>query len=270
MKKTPLFLAALACAAPAFSEEAARPIVGSLSVAESGGTIRLDWTLPERFTAQSILVFRDREQILDVERLRPVAELLPTRTHFSDAPEPGTGFFYCVLAKTGDGKVFKTIIPLVNASVSPVRARAGGRAASFPAPDAVGPAAEGNIKDERLVRAARELSAREGAPEPATLAPHIFPGDSPSSRIGDDYYLYQILRDSFIPENYRKAADELSDFLGIKRSEEAAARAAFYLGESFYFLGDYRAAIARFLSVSDDFPELARKWLDSALDLYGM
>ena len=287
MKKKAFFslLLVLMCAkARIFPQDFTRPIIESLHIKEADGKINLSWTLPEHFSAQSILVFRSKSQISSVKNSFPIAELLPTRTYFSDTPESGIDFYYCVLARTTDAGIFETIIPSVNASVQPVRIKplehyeaeksadyADGhmRPTPLPALDLFDDLKkEGNIKNKQLLQAAKELSVLNGNIEKKTMKPHIFEADSPSNKSGDDYYLYQILKNSFIPEKYKKSMDELNDFLGIKRSKESTARAIFYLGESFYFLGDYRKAISHFLSVSDDFPELSRKWLDASLDLY--
>ena len=267
-----------------FPETPARPLVESLSAREENGKISLTWVLPQNFKAESILVYRDKKQISTVKNMFPIAQLLPLRTSFTDSPEHGISFFYCVLARDTSGNVFETIIPSVNATVSPVKIKPSetytpepeksyesGNMRRVPLPYldlSQDLRKKGNITNKNLLKAAKELSEIKNKPPKKGLEPYIFPEDSSASKTGDDYYLFQILKNSFLTEKYKKTADELNDFLGINRSEKTTARATFYLGESFYFLGDYKKAISHFLSVSDDFPELSRKWLDASLDLY--
>ncbi len=100
------------------------------------------------------------------------------------------------------------------------------------------------------------------------LEPYIFEEDLVSPASGDEYLLFEVLRTSFIKKNYTKAIHDLSNFLAQNRNEKVALRARFYLGESYYFSGDYKAALSKFLELQDTYPSLSRKWSESTLDLY--
>ena len=101
-----------------------------------------------------------------------------------------------------------------------------------------------------------------------SLEPYIFEEDLVSPASGDEYLLFEVLRTSFIKKNYTKAIRDLNNFLAQNRNEKVAKRARFYLGESYYFTGDYKAALSKFLELQEDYPAVSRKWSESALDLY--
>ena len=89
-----------------------------------------------------------------------------------------------------------------------------------------------------------------------------------SSASGDNYFLFEILKDHFIKKDYKKSEEKLLSFLAVNRPRQIADRATFYLGEARYFSGDYKGAIESFLQVGETRSALARKWIDSSLDLY--
>ncbi len=100
------------------------------------------------------------------------------------------------------------------------------------------------------------------------LQVHIFEDDLISPEGGDDYFLFEILRDSFIKKRYDESIKKLEEFLFQNRTESTTSRAMFYLGESYYYTGDFPNALTYFLALEDKFPELSRKWSESSLDLY--
>ena len=100
------------------------------------------------------------------------------------------------------------------------------------------------------------------------LEQYIFAEDMLSPDSGDEYLLFDVLKNSFIKKNYVKATKDLQRFLAQNRSQTVTDRAHFYLGESFYFCGDYPSALGQFLLLNDTFPTLTNKWIKSSLDLY--
>ncbi|MCR5762345.1 MAG: hypothetical protein K6G00_03055 [Treponema sp.] len=98
------------------------------------------------------------------------------------------------------------------------------------------------------------------------LEKYIFSEDFICPTGGDEYLLFEILKDSFVKENYEEATSLLTTFLKQNRSEIITQKATFYLGESLYFTGNYKKAIQNFLQVYEAYPNLARKWIDSSLN----
>jgi len=74
------------------------------------------------------------------------------------------------------------------------------------------------------------------------------------------------LKTTFIKRKYKEAQTELLRLLATNRSDAVTSRAFFYLGESYYFSGNYADAVNAFLYAADAYPSLAKKWIDSSLD----
>lgn len=124
---------------------------------------------------------------------------------------------------------------------------------------------------EAAEQAAKGLvSSRTEAASPAAqqLAPHIFAEDSVSPSGGDEYLLYEVLQRSFVQGKYSSATALLERFLAQNRGTAVTQRAHFYLGQAYYFCGDYPRALQQFLKVENAYPPLAARWIDSSLDLY--
>ncbi|MBO6176682.1 MAG: hypothetical protein J6O39_03990 [Treponema sp.] len=121
---------------------------------------------------------------------------------------------------------------------------------------------------EESENAALSLLGKNTSPAKKALEMYIFEDDLISPSGGDDYLLFEVLRKSFIKEDFNLAASELKKFLAQNRSENTASRASFYLGESYYYMGRYSSALSCFLSVEEKYPALAHKWIESTLNLF--
>ena len=106
--------------------------------------------------------------------------------------------------------------------------------------------------------------------KPKPLDVYVFEEDLYSPAGGDEYFLFEILRKTFIKKKYEECATSLKKFLARNRKQEVADRAAFYLGESYYFTGNFPLAVTQFLALEETYPELSRKWIESTLDLYAI
>jgi len=58
---------------------------------------------------------------------------------------------------------------------------------------------------------------------------------------------------------------DLQHYLSLPRSKGVEARARFYLGQTLYFIGNYRGALFEFLSIKSIHPVEANMWIDSIL-----
>lgn len=103
-------------------------------------------------------------------------------------------------------------------------------------------------------------------PEPFKT-PYFFEDDMFAPDGGDGYILFETLREGLVQRKYRESVGLFIDFLSVNRNAAVTNRAEFYLGESFYFCGEYKNAVQCFLAVQEIFPALAKKWIDSSLDL---
>ncbi len=99
------------------------------------------------------------------------------------------------------------------------------------------------------------------------LEKHIFSEDFITSGREDDYQFFEILSECFFKENYEEAIIRFNTFLSKNKNKITTEKALFYLGESYYFTGNYKKAVQAFLKVYNAYPNLAGKWIDSSLDL---
>lgn len=120
---------------------------------------------------------------------------------------------------------------------------------------------ENKKRAESLIR-----SVPTNRPDP--LPVYIFEEDLVSPTGGDEYLLFEILKNYFVKKKYSESITQLRKFLAQNRSKAVADRAAFYLGESYYYTGNFSAALTRFLSLEETYPELSRLWIDSTLDQF--
>ena len=281
----------LTAALPFFAAE--RPIVTDIKAeAGSGKRIFLTWTPPENpeHRVASFAVFRTEApaaSFSDLASLAPIATLAKNSASFTDSVPDYKDYYYAVVAVTEKG-IYDIVIPSVNATVNGVRVKlprknaAKDRSAS--AQEKLYP--EGAVRETPLPyidliesvnenkRTAMSKSTREqarllsGSAEKTRepLSPHVFEEDLISPDGGDDYLLFDVLKTTFIKRKYKEAQTELLRLLATNRSDAVTSRAFFYLGESYYFGGNYADAVNAFLHVTGDYPALAKKWIDSSLD----
>jgi tetratricopeptide (TPR) repeat protein len=121
---------------------------------------------------------------------------------------------------------------------------------------------------ERAEKSAQRLAGKRIAPQVFT-EPYVFEEDLVMpAKATDDYELFNILKTSFIRQNWAEASKQLRTFLSQNRSVETVKRARFYLGECYYFMQNYADAVTCFLSTEEVMSPLVRKWSENALDLY--
>ena len=289
----PLVIAAvfLSPAFTAFASE--RPIVTDIK-AEAGSTKRISvtWTPLENPepAVTSIAVFRTEEpaaSFSEIAFLAPVAELAKDSASFTDSVPDYKDYYYTVVAVTEKGR-YDVVIPSVNATVNGVHAllpkKKGAKDTSASAREKLYPA--GSVRETplpyidliesvnenkrtamgRSARAQARLLAGSAEKTRGILSPYVFEEDLISPDGGDDYLLFDVLKTTFIKRKYADAETELLRLLATNRSEAVTSRARFYLGESYYFRGNYADAVNAFLYVTDDYSAPAKKWIDSSLD----
>lgn len=114
----------------------------------------------------------------------------------------------------------------------------------------------------------RKLAGKYAVKKPVILNPYIFEEDLVLSPEGDDYFLFESLKNYFIKRDYKGSVKDLRSFLSITREPAVMIRAVFYLAQSHYYCKNYRKALELFLFIEDELPELSKKWIDSTLDFY--
>ncbi len=124
---------------------------------------------------------------------------------------------------------------------------------------------EGSLISEASRQRIQPLLKSKGK-NPKVLPVYIFDEDLISPSGGDEYLLFEILKTSFIKKKYTDSIEKLKKFLAQNRNKQVTDRANFYLGESYYYTGNFPSALTYFLSLEETYPELSRKWTESTLD----
>lgn len=260
----------------------------------STNKIKVTWKIPKDFNAEALLVYKSTMPFTTqvIEQSTPVAQLSAKVSSYVDTVVNYKEYYYAVIARQSDGSIYNIILPSVNTTVkgakvvkietAPVQSEEqikDSTAKTYP---------KGNLRElplpyldlvsnierkpnplsNKVIEAGKELSAGYTSRPKEKLPPHYFDEDIVSPDGGDDYYLFEILKNYFVKKNYRESVKALQKFLSVNRNEETTNRAVFYLAEAQYFCGNYRSALTMFLYVEDAYPVLSKKWINSTLDFY--
>ncbi len=268
-----------------------RPVPANISAKKIGvNKIELSWTLPENFTAASIAIFRSTSQIEQKSTIsaeKPVAEVPAHTTSFTDFLKHFGDYYYALIARDKNGDLFNILLPTVNATVRPVSLLPPDDYLEFSA-EAEEQYVPGFLRElplpyldlisdldikatpmsEKAKKAGKELAGPYAVKKQKLLNPYVFEEDMILSPEGDDFFLFESLKNYFMKKDYKGSVNDLRQFLAITRDSQVMMRAVFYLAESQYYCKNYRACLELFLFTEDFYPELSKKWIDSALDFY--
>lgn len=289
MKKTFSILGLLFFSSILFAE---KPIVRDIQAeAGKGNKINIFWTLPENPEKEisSFFIYRDTRQIASyaqIKNISPIAQIDSNFSGYTDLVKDYNDYFYCVLAVTKDSSVpYDLILLSFNSTVKGVHISMNtqqkepqkqekeklyyeGTLRETPLPfiDIV----ENSLQPEPTVSeeaafAAQTLTNKTKKREPV-LKPYIFEEDLISPDGGDDYLLFEILKQYFVHKNYDEAIVQLNKLAGTNIKDSTRSRVYFYIGECEYLTGEYEKAVKSFVKVQDIYPTLARKWINSSLD----
>ncbi len=293
MKKKGIFFAVLAvfAAAGGFSKE--RPVVKDISASSGTGTsITVSWSLPKEPVPEitRIFVFRSTKPIgsfYELSGKKPIAELEPDSAAFIDRVNDYRDYYYAVIGEVNKS-LFDIILPSINSTVNGVHIKLPKpKAEAVPSPSTKEKIrSTGSIRETPLpylyytdmqdktpikmtkeaMDTGKELAKSHKMKSTKISEPYVFEEDLISPDGGDDFLLFEILRDSFIQKKYTKSIEQLKKLINTNRTKSVTQRAKFYLGESYYFAENYSEAVIEFLSVYDEYPAVSKKWIDSALD----
>lgn len=289
MKKAFSILGLLFFSSILFAE---KPIVRDIQAeAGKGNKINIFWTLPENPEKEisSFFIYRDTRQIASyaqIKNISPIAQIDSNFSGYTDLVKDYNDYFYCVLAVTKDSSVpYDLILLSFNSTVKGVHISMNtqqkepqkkeqeklyyeGTLRETPLPfiDIV----ENSLQPEPTVSeeaafAAQTLTNKNKKREPV-LKPYIFEEDLISPDGGDDYLLFEILKQYFVHKNYDEAIVQLNKLAGTNIKDSTRSRVYFYIGECEYLTGEYEKAVKSFVKVQDVYPTLARKWINSSLD----
>ena len=270
----------------------ARPIVKDIAVSHVAlAQVRVSWKLPQEFTATAILIFKGTQPFVaknQITTMSPVAQVKPTSSYFVDRLVDYKEYYYAVIAKKADGTLYDVVLPSINATVSGIRAKredakpeedkeiaqeklyADGQMRELPLPylEMLEEQHKPNPLRGDVLAAGAELAGNHTQKHITPLDPYIFEEDMIAPAGGDEYFLFEILKDYFIRRDYKSSVEQLQKFLSVNREDKVTDRAIFYLAESYYYRKNYRQALSLFLFIEDEIPIVSKKWVQSTLDLY--
>jgi hypothetical protein len=268
--------------APAGSE----PGISGLEAAAEGDGIII--TFSAETPGKKVVLYRS------VQPLRQTMDLVgavivhnDAASPLTDYPVPGISYYYAAILEEDLTRGTAGIYPGKNATVSSVEVPAGqGRiglagpdrdiramplpmisiTAAVPATDAFG---ETPVQAGLSAKAAKALedipvSRKKDVSE---KQPKVFNQDLDDSlRGGEDYALRAAVQGSFANKDWETCQDELKRYLSLPRSGESEARARFYLGQCYYFLGQFREGLFEFLSAQPFCPAESPEWIQASLN----
>jgi len=284
MKKIVCLLSAILFTTLVFAQ---KPLIQDIQARAGKGTkINISWTLPVNSDKQitKFIIYRDIQQITtfnQINNLTPIAEISPEATGYTDTVKDYKDYFYAVVAYTD--RPYDLILLSFNSTVTGTHVAMKTEEKIVPLKNEEKLYPEGTLREtplpyvdlvegfnkvsdfsEETMNHTNTLITSEPEKE-KLLKPYIFEEDLISPDAGDDYFLFEILKTTFVQKKYNEAITQLNKLLGTNVSESTRNRAIFYLGESEYLLGHYDNAVRLFVKVQTVFPVVSKKWLDSAL-----
>jgi hypothetical protein len=203
---------------------------------------------------------------------------------YTDYPVPGIAYYYAMITEDELFSGNMEILPGTNATRYPVEIPSGYRVGlrnsadlrpmPLPLISAAGISSMGaEISPGTPLSsgAERALSGIKPSPDFSKItfkAPRVFRNDleTPSGG-GEEYLLRTIAQGPFLQRDWEEAGGRLTEFLSLPRSASVESRARFYLGQTYYYRGNYRAALFEFLLIRDEFPAESNEWVQAALAL---
>ena len=271
---------------------AEKPIVRDIQAeAGKGNKINIFWTLPENPEKEisSFLIYRDTRQIASfsqIKNLEPIAQISSNFSGYTDNVKDFIDYFYCVLAITKDStSPYDLILLSFNSTVKGAHIAVNSQQKEPQKKETEKLYYEGTLREtplpyidivensiqptptvsEEAAFAAQTLTNKSKKKEPI-LKPYIFEEDLISPDGGDDYLLFEILKQYFVQKNYEESIVQLNKLAGTNIKETTRNRIYFYIGECEYLTGEYENAVKSFVKVQDAYPILSRKWINSSLD----
>lgn len=279
----------VAIAAPA-GEEGTFADVSSLGAARSGDSIEL--TFKSSQPKRELVIYRGTAPIVNESDLLAAVTVgvVPSSANsFEDTPAAGIPYYYAVVdsAMLASGKIY--LVPGQNTTRAavevPIQTNAAGKieyATKRPRPlpfltltnnlQSGAPLAGPNAPP---VPTATPLSKTTAAavdsllgslpPEKsAAMHPEILDAEKGVvSGGGEEYLLKGIVDGPLASGDWKKAQAALESYLNIRRPAAVEARARFYLGQAYYFDGQYRKSFLEFLFAEKAYYAEVQPWLDN-------
>lgn len=253
-----------------------------------GNKISVQWENPKDPQNQitGYKIYRTRSQITSyaqIQKLEAVDEVSSETTGYTDTVNDFNEYFYTVITVTT--KPVQIVLLSYNSTVRGAKLKEQYK--EPPKEDSISEKLypEGVLRETPLpsINLSGEMDKKEADFSEATeaktnslitknktkekpLTQYIFEEDLISPDGGDDYLLFNILKDYFVQRKYEEAAVQLQRLAGTNINDNTRNRTYFYLGEAQYMMGHYEEAVKTFVKLENVYPVLIKKWLNSSLD----
>lgn len=253
--------------------------IDSFTLRIRNDAVVVSWT--ETVRGKNLVLYRSTEPFTAFSSLLRsvlVSAISDSGSSYTDYPVPGVPYYYALLDEddvhtgavsfmTGKNtnaspvEIPSELAVIKRASVQPIR--------PMPLPY-LNPTMEPDRAPFVFSRGTEakiaSLSGSPGRPQ-TEHGIFVFRSDTETtSSGGDDYALRKIVTDGFRSEKLSATLSALDDYLSLRRSEQAAARARFYRGEALYFSGKYEEALLEFLLARDVYANQAGEWIQYTLN----
>lgn len=287
MKKLYLVICLFFISLPLFCQNL---IVQDIQAKATKGTkINISWTLPkDTKDIKMFYLYRNTKPITTFSQISEstfISEISPDATGFVDSVKDYNDYYYALITFTD--KPYDIILVSANSTAIGVhlfppkkdkntsskqkeeKLYTNGTKRETPLPYLNlldGMEKENQVISNDVAKSTTQFSASQKETESKEVIPFYFEADLVSPDGGDDYLLFEILKNTFVQEKYEEAIEQLNKLVKRNINENVQNRAYFYIGESEYFTGNYENALRYFIQVSNIYPDQAKKWIYASVD----
>lgn len=284
MKKFILLICTLFTAAALWAE---KPIIQNLQASAGKGTkINITWTLPENPDSPitKLYLYRSNKPITSykqITQLMPLVVLPADTSSYTDSVKDYKDYFYSVISYTD--KPYDIVLISMNSTVNGVhlplqkindndlkkekeeKLYEEGTMRETPLPylDILSSEKKASKVSTNTVDSTKSFAASV-TNKKEVLLPYFFEDDLISPDGGDEYILFEILKNTFVQEKYTEANSQLKMLVHRNINKDVMNRAYFYIGETEYYLGNYEEAVKAFIQVFD-YPLQTKRWINASL-----
>lgn len=288
MKKLTLFFVFCTFISFLVAQKLDEPIVNNIQANALKGTkINVTWQLPQTPNEEikTLYLYRNTKPITSYTQilsLNPLAILEGLTTSYIDSVKDYNTYYYAIITFTS--KPYELILPSVNATVKGAQLivpepkietlqnkeedklynQGTMRETPLPYIDFLEEPSSNTTISDSVVQKTSSFSA-PNIKKNTTLLPYFFEEDLISPDGGEEYILFEILKNTFVQQEYKEAKRQLNLLVQRNISLNVLNRSYFYLGECEYFLGNYDSAVKYFVQVSQYFPLQTKKWINETL-----
>ena len=267
-----------------------KPIVQDIQASYTKGTkISVYWTLPQNPEPEitKLLIYRDTRPISSYNQLVNayfLAELPPETCGYTDSVSDYNDYYYAVIAFTD--RPYDLILVSMNSTIEGVhlippevkdiepkkkaeeKLYTDGTMRETPLPfiNYVEGQGQSDLISDEAVKAASNFSAYSTKSNRTPVTPYFFEEDLVSPDSGDDFLLFEVLKNTFVQEKYEEAIVLLNKLNGTNISESVRNRVYFYIAEAYFFTGDFEEAAKAFVKVAHVYPLQTKIWMNYTLD----